>query len=773
MPRLRLCAAVLEIICNRTDAIGTLHMLKLLKNYLGLNPITLSLILIVIGSVLYFVEIPFLELMEKKTIDLRFTSRGEISHSSNVVLAVIDEKSVDKEGKWVWPRSKIADLVTRLSDAGAKVISFDIVMSEPDETSATNTIEEIEQNLSDLNAENKAYLAELKRTSDHDRMLADAIRNSKAKVVLGFFFQMEQEHAGDHDAVMAEQQQESIRTSRYDLIRYQSGTALGVPLFEALVANANIPAISSSTDHSGFFNMFPDIDGVVRWIPAVLKYREEMYAPLSLMTLSASLGAPPSPIVADYGFEKVQIGDTAIPTDELGRIMINYRGNTKTFKHISITDILQGNVPDKEFEDKIVMVGATAVGIYDMRVTPFSSVFPGIEIHANIVDSVLSKDFLFQPGWAAVFDIAVIIAAGLALGIVLPRTNVFPGILFVGALFFGHIFFCRYIFISHGWILNLVYPLLVVILVYITITAYKYLVESRQKRFIRSAFSTYLAPTVVKKLIESPDGLELGGEERDITAFFSDVQGFTSISEKLTPEELVELLNEFLTEMTDIILAHEGTVDKFEGDAIIAFFGAPNELENQAETAALTCVQMQNRLQELREKWKAEGRPELKMRIGLCTGPAVVGNMGSRNRMDYTMMGDTVNTAARLEGVNKIYGIYTLVCEHTFQKASNRVVGREIDAINVVGKNEPVVVYQLLGLPEDLNEDLLKTIQHYADGLRHYRQLNWDGAVEAFEAALRITPDDGPSAAMVARCREYQESPPPSDWNGSYTMKTK
>lgn len=748
-------------------------MLKLLKNYLRLNPITLSLIIIVLGTLLYYFEVPFLELMEKTTIDLRFVSRGDISHDSNVVIAAIDEKSVDKEGKWVWPRSKIASLVTRLSDAGAKVISFDIVMSEPDETSAAKTIADIEQKLSNLNEENKAYLANLKRSSDHDRLLVDAIRNSKAKVVLGYFFQMEQEHAGDLDAARLEQEQKSIQPSRYDLVRYQSGTALDVPVFEALVANGNIPSISASTDYSGFFNMFPDIDGVVRWIPAVLNFKEDMYAPLSLMTVSAFLDTPPSPVVADYGFEKVQISDITIPTDELGRIMINYRGNTKTFKHISITDILHGKVPDAEFKNKIVMVGATAVGIYDMRVTPFSSVFPGIEIHANIVDSVLSKDFLFQPGWAAVFDIAVIIVTGLFLGIVLPRVSVFPGILTASLVFFGHIFFCRYIFISRGWILNLVYPLLVIVCVYITLTAYKYLVESRQKRFIRSAFSTYLAPTVVKKLIESPDGLELGGEERDITAFFSDVQGFTSISENLTPAELVELLNEFLTEMTDIILEYEGTVDKFEGDAIIAFFGAPNELENQAETAAFTCVQMQKRLHELREKWKAEGRPELQMRIGLCTGPAVVGNMGSRNRMDYTMMGDTVNTAARLEGVNKIYGIYTLVCEHTFQKASNRVVGREIDAINVVGKKEPVVVYQLLGLPEDLHENLLKTMQFYAEGLRQYRQLKWDAAISAFESALKITPDDGPSLAMVARCMEYRASPPEAGWNGAYTMKTK
>jgi len=748
-------------------------MLNPLKIRFSLNPAILSIFLIVIGSLLYLVEVPFLELMELKTVDLRFTGREKTPHNSQVVLAVIDEKSIDKEGKWVWPRSKIAALVNRLSEAGAKVIAFDIVMSEPDEKSVVRTIADIEQHLTELSEDNKAYLDSLKKSADNDQLLVEAIQKTKAKVVLGHFFQMEAEHAGDYDERITAIQTESIRTSRYDLVRYRSGTALEVPIYSARVANANIPAIASSAGYSGFFNMFPDIDGVVRWIPAVIDFRGEMYAPLSLMIVSAFLDAPPSLVVADYGVEKVQIGDIAIPTDELGSVMINYRGDTKTFKHISITDILNGKVPKGELKDKIILVGATAVGIYDMRVTPFSSVFPGIEIHANIVDSILARDFLYQPGWAVVFNIAVIIATGLLLGIVLPRVGVFSGVVTVCTIFFGHIFFCRYIFSSRGWILNMVYPLLIIVSIYISITVYKYLVESRQKRFIRNAFSTYLAPAVVKKLIESPDGLELGGEERDITAFFSDVQGFTSISEKLTPAELVELLNEFLTEMTDIILQYEGTVDKFEGDAIIAFFGAPNALENQAETAAITCVRMQTRLNELREKWKSEGRPELKMRIGLCTGPAVVGNMGSRSRMDYTMMGDTVNTAARLEGVNKIYGIYTLVCENTFKKAGNRVIGREIDAINVVGKREPVVVYQLLGFPEEMDEKRLKTIQYYAKGLQRYRQLHWEEAIQHFEAALKISPDDGPSLAMAQRCAEYRQEPPPLDWNGSYAMKTK
>jgi adenylate cyclase len=744
-----------------------------LKKLISLNPLTLSILLILSGIFFYLIEIPFLELMELRTIDLRYTSRGESEQESDVVLAVIDEESIDKEGKWIWPRSKMADLVQKLSDAGAKVVSFDVGFLEADEKSVVRTIENIERKLTTLTTENRAYLQELKRISDNDQLLADVIAESKAKVVLGYFFQMEKLHSGDFDEALLKSQRKNIQSSRYVQVKYNSEKALGVPIIEAQVANANITTISQATPYSGFFNMFPDRDGVVRWIPAVIDYSDEMYAPLSLMTLSAFWDIQPLVVVAEYGIEKIQFGDLSIPTDELGRVMINYRGDAQTFKHIPVTDILNDRVPESDLKGKVVIVGATAIGIYDMRVTPFSSVFPGVEIHANIVDSVLRGDFLYHPSWAAVFDILAIMFAGLLLGVVLPRAGVFTGVITVGVLFFGHIFFCQYLFSAHGWILNMVYPLLVILSIYLSVTVYKYLVESRQKRFIRSAFSTYLAPTVVQQLIDSPENLELGGEEREITAFFSDVQGFTSISEKLTPHELVELLNEFLTEMTNIILKREGTVDKFEGDAIIAFYGAPNALENQAETACLTCVDMQIRLGELREKWHQEGKPELKMRIGLSTGPAVVGNMGSRNRMDYTMMGDTVNTAARLEGVNKIYGIFTLVCENTFKKASQRVWGREIDSINVVGKAEPVTVYQVLGYSEDIDETMLKMTSLYADGLRLYRQQQWDDAIKKFDAALEISTDDGPSKEMRDRCVSYKLDPPAQDWNGSYSMKTK
>jgi adenylate cyclase len=278
---------------------------------------------------------------------------------------------------------------------------------------------------------------------------------------------------------------------------------------------------------------------------------------------------------------------------------------------------------------------------------------------------------------------------------------------------------------------------------------------------------------VVKQLIDTPDKLGLGGEQRVITAFFSDVQGFTSISEKLTPHELVELLNEFLTEMTDIILKYEGTVDKFEGDAIIAFFGAPLDIPNHPEVACRACIDMQKRLSELRQIWKNQQRPELKMRIGMCTGPAVVGNMGSENRMDYTMMGDTVNTAARLEGVNKIYGIFTLISDTTHRELNGNVVTREIDSINVVGKKEPVTIYELLGYTENMDPDLKKTADLYSAGLEAYRNQDWDNAIKSFEETLSITPDDGPADTMLARCREFKISPPDPNWNGSYTMQSK
>ena len=734
----------------------------MLKSF-RMNPLVFSLFCIFMVMLAYFFGIPFLDEVELKTVDLRFQTRGTISPRPEVVLAVIDEKSIAREGKWVWPRSKIADLIDKLSQAGATVVAFDIGFLEPDDKRMVQVFDKIKQKLSSLKLKNQAlehYLDTLTQQSDNDRRLADAIKNSKAKVVLGYFFQMSAKDAGHIDADELSAHEKNVKGSTYKFVRFESKRAQDTPLIEAAAPQSNIKKISEATPYAGFFNMEPDTDGVVRWIPGVFRFKDMLYAPLSLNTISAYVDRPLSASVAEFGVERLQVGDLTIPADELGRIFVNYRGKGNTFPHISVTDILKGQVPPEMLKDKIVMVGATAIGIFDLRVTPFSTVFPGLEIHANVVDSILSHDFIRKPGWAALFDVLAIILSGLFLGFVLPRTGAIFGAVAAAVLLIGHVVLCQTLFSTGGLILNMVYPVSVTVMIYLGITLHKYIKESSQKRFIKEAFSTYLAPSVVKQIIDSPGNLVLGGEERDITAFFSDLQGFTSISEKLSAPELVELLNEFLTEMTDIILSYEGTLDKFEGDAIIAFFGAPNHLENHAETACLACVEMQKRLAGMRTKWKSENRPELLMRIGLCSGPAVVGNMGSKNRMDYTMMGDTVNTAARLEGVNKQYGIYTLISEATCRAAGNRILTREVDSLHVMGKTEPVAVYQLLGYPEDYDDRMMETIGLYTRGLKAYRKQDWDRAIEFFQGALGLVPDDGPSRTMIARARQFKTDPP-------------
>ena len=742
------------------------------KNF-WVRPLPISGIIALIGILSYLITIPFLDFMELKTIDLRFLSRNLIPVPTKVVLAVVDDISIDQEGKWPWSRSKIAVLINKLSDAGAKVIVFDIGFFEPSNKTLLYSIDKIKEKAKISGIKNQTfikYLNNLKNNATFDKNLAKAIIESRAKIVLGYFFYLNK-HDKDQTATSIEK--ENIITSQYKLVRFKTKKPEDIYIFSSDSVETNIKEISSKTDYSGYFNIIPDIDGVVRRIPCVIKFKDNLYAPLSLSAVSAYLNQLMSVEIQDFGVTEIKIGTIKIPTDELGQIMVNYRGKEKSFPHIPITEILNNKADSKIFKDKIVLIGATATGIYDLRVTPFSKVYPGLEIHANVIENVLKQNFLFMPRWASFFDIAAIIFFGIILGLILHKISAIKGIIAGISLFGGYIIFCQFIFSKYGIILNMVYPLTFFLLTYLVITIEKYMVEEKQKNFIKNAFSTYLAPAVVKKITESNQVLQLGGENRDITAFFSDLQGFTSISEKLTPVELVDLLNEFLTEMTDIILLHEGTVDKFEGDAIIAFFGAPNFLENHAKTTVVASVQMQIKLKELRKKWAEENRPLLKMRIGLCSGTAVVGNMGSKTRMDYTMMGDTVNTAARLEGVNKIYGTYILICESTYKASKDKISARRIDYIKVVGKKEPVNIYEPTGFTEETDENILKTSKEYEKGFCLYQKRDWKKAISCFNMAIKITPDDGPSKTMILRCKEYMINPPKDTWNGSFSMKTK
>jgi adenylate cyclase len=407
-----------------------------------------------------------------------------------------------------------------------------------------------------------------------------------------------------------------------------------------------------------------------------------------------------------------------------------------------------------------------------------------VEINATIIDNILQENYLRRPPSYQFFTGALVIAIGIILSLAVARLNAVTGFLMSFAALAAYIFVNQELFNRGTWY-NLTYPSLQIFGVYLSITAYNYFSESKQKSFIRGAFGQFLSPTVVKQLVDNPDQLKLGGDQVRMTGFFSDVAGFSTISETLTPKQLVELLNEYLTAMTDIVLKYEGTIDKYEGDAIIAFWGAPIKHSDHALRACRASLAMQKKLIDMRKVWKEQGRAEMQVRIGLNTGLMVVGNMGSASRMDYTMMGDAVNLASRLEGVNKVYGTQTMVSQFTYEDVKDQLEFRELDKIRVMGKNEPVSIYEVLTEKGSLTPEQKEGFALFAKGLENYRGQLWEEAIEVFQNVQKLIPDDPPCNAFIERCRTYIKSRelsrraedkarvPPDDWDGVYQMTSK
>ena len=436
-------------------------------------------------------------------------------------------------------------------------------------------------------------------------------------------------------------------------------------------------------------------------------------------------------------------------------------------------DVLSGKIGKAALENKVVLLGATAAGTYDLHVSPYGPLYPGVEVHANVMENILQHDFLIRPEWLRILDIAMILGSGLFLGILSRFFRAYGMAFFLAGSVLCYLFADYYLLTVQGLWVNTVYPVLTQIFVYSGITLYKYAFEEGEKRFIKTAFGQFLSPVVVDQLVQNPSLLKLGGESKELTAFFSDVAGFSTISENLSPNELVELLNDYLTEMTDIILKYDGTVDKFEGDAIIAFFGAPVPYEDHALRACLVAIEMQQRLEEMRAEWKAQGKHELYMRIGMNTGEMVIGNMGSKTRMDYTMMGDSVNLTARLEGVNKEYKTETMISGSTYERVKGDIETRMLDTIRVVGRKEPEKIYEVLGRKGEMSPQIRAILPLFNQGLQFYSNREWKEALACFEKILQINENDGPSLTYRLRCIDYQFQAPPEDWNGIFDMTSK
>lgn len=645
---------------------------------------------------------------------------------------------------------------------------------------------------------------------------------------------------------------ENIAGMESSTIPYESPPNAINSFIRAPSLTPNIPLFTSNTKHFGHVSVKPDPDGVIRYNMAGISIGDYIFPSLSLKSAALYKKQPLKAILQPAGLPpKLYLGDSEIPLDEKGRILINYHGGKK-YPEYNIFYIIRpwviqepkeesipayfaevmkkspeeyfmekyrrapdkgeieemiynekledvpiashivaweseklfketyGKTPKEAFHDKIVLVGATATGVYDMRVTPFSEDYPGVEIHAQVIDSILKNKFLFRPTFAPIYGLTLIISLALILGVVIPLISAVRGAVLVILLFLGlasldFFFFFR----IKGWWMPFVYPALQMGAVYFAVTIYRYATEEREKRFIKDTFGRYLAPSVVEVLTKNPEMVKLGGQKLEMTAFFSDIRGFSTISETLgDPQLLVELLNDYLSAMAHVIEKYEGTIDKYEGDAIIAFWGAPVHFPDHAVKACFACLDQQIKLAELRAKWKNEGKwppivYDARVRMGLNTGEMVVGNMGSAGRMNYTIMGDAVNLASRLEGANKPYGTYIMISEFTYRQAKDFIEVRELDSLRVVGKTEPVKVYELLARKGELPAQKLRVVEIFHEGLEAYKQQKWDIAIARFTEALNIDPNDGPSKTYIARCEEFKVSPPPADWDGVYTLESK
>lgn len=724
------------------------------------------------------------QVWENKTYDLRYfmqlggeTNREDID---DVVIVEIDDESLARLGRFQnWPRLYHAKVVDYLAQGKAKAVVLDILFAESD-----SLMPEVIQLYNDTKRDEVYRLIrELKVP-----LKIPQVPNAIDAVLYAWGYDLDFGRvAGDcgnvyfpfhintgpvNDSTDLPIRDRAFRFGPQVSNKYAYMLSAG-DLYKVGEIILPVSVLLSSARGTGHYNIEPDEDGVTRRIPPFLALGDRCYPSMDFQIAMDQLGVKPSEVTVQLGKE-IRFGDKLrIPVDEDGRMLITYFGNFKKFRYISYADILQELVPAEYFKDKTVIIGATAAGLMDLRVVPFNNTFPGPEIHANIIHTLLTGKFIRTLPWW--LNLAVVV--GFALLTVLVSLRFKP--LVSGAILLGLIlsYFIFSIVVFDKWLVwvELVRPIVVLVFTNMAILGYRFLTEEKQKVWIKNMFQGYMSKDLVDKIMANPEMLQMGGDKKEITVFFSDIKGFSSFSEKLgTPERLIALINEYLGAMSDVVLEHGGYISKYEGDAIMAFWGAPTDNPGHADTCIKCVWAMKQRLNALNADLAKRQMPDLFTRFGINTGLVTVGNVGSEKKKSYTAMGDSVNLGSRLEGANKEYGTAIMISEFTNEKVRGRYPVRELDLLRVVGKEQPVRVYELLGLADsDVPEKKKKCVEVYLRGLALYREKKWDEAIAVFKQALEIDPDDGPSKTYIERCEDFKVLPPPEPWDGVFVMKTK
>jgi adenylate cyclase len=748
----------------------------------------------------------FLKRFEYDTLDTRFRYRPAryAPPDSRIVIVAVDQRSQEVFGKWPFSRKYFGQMLDALHEDGAKVAAFDITFDKPDLSAAPiralwSKLERDKKAGHPADPKLEAQVAELAREFDSDAQFAAALRRF-GPVVLGNFFLEPQEVRGIDPSVL-DKYAEMVQW--YALNRAALNSTTGKADFAALLNSyqaegtlyaatvANIPELAPPENNEktaiGFFNISSDADGVLRRSLLVLPFGRssdpddiDLYGSLEVQTLRLYLGLKTDQVTVKYGpagIATLQLGDKlTVRPDYVGRMMINYRGPRGTYPYYSLADVVQHKFAPGVFKDKIVLVGASATGIGDLRTPPYGGIdYPGMEVHANVMDNMLNNGFLVRGPHQILLDIGLILAFGLPLGFGLVLVS--PRWIWFGLGLLIPFTALVYIAFLEGWWLNFALPASTLTANVMLVSLYRALVEEKEKRRVRSAFGQYLSPEVIRRLLVSPQLVE--PRKTEITVMFSDIRGFTTISEKLDAQELALFLNGYLSDMTRIVFDTNGTLDKYIGDAVMAFWGAPYEDVKHAVQACSAAIEMMKRVGQLQKQWAAEGKPRLDIGIGLNSGVASVGNMGSVLRYGYTALGDAVNLSSRLEGLNKDYGTHIILNESTYAAAKDSgFLFRELDLIRVKGKRQPVTIYELFGRRLELEQDgsLVETdarFQQFDEARQLYRQRCWADARQQFHAILDRWPNDGPSMAYSKRCQEYLSEEPVPEWDGVFTMTHK
>jgi adenylate cyclase len=735
-----------------------LHLFRHLAN--------LTVMLIFLGYASQWLSFPFLQRLDNVVYDFRLRATAPNTMDPRIVIIDIDEKSLAQEGRWPWPRARFAQMVDTLFDRyGIDVLAFDIVFSEPDNSSGLSLLEQLSQGQLAQNPDFLKAFKTLQPKLVYDETFAASFENRP--IVLGFYTSQRQEkinpdHALPPTLASAEQ------------------LAFAPLLPKAESYGANLRLFQQAAKSGGFFdNPMVDSDGVYRRIALLTQYGGNLYEALSLAIYRKALGSPPVQFVADDAYESqlsrlegVHILDYVIPTDERGAILVPYRGKQKSFAYYSAGDVLNGAVEPAALEHKIAIVGATAAGLADIRSTPVQNVYPGVEIHANIVSGLLDRTIKSKPSYILGFEILELLLIGI-LSIALfarlpPLASVAAFICLLFAVGGGNVFLWDQLNIDS----MPASPLLLLSLLFAVQIVFGYFQESRRKKYLSHVFGQYIPPELVEQMAHDSQDFNLAGESREMTVLFSDVRGFTGISEGLEPHELCELMNAILSPITEVIHRHHGTIDKYMGDAVMAFWGAPVNDAAHAHNAVTAALSILPALEDINWQFRARGWPKINIGIGLNTGKMNVGNMGSNFRMAYTVMGDAVNLGSRLEGLTKQYGVYIIVSETT-REQTPEFIYRELDRVRVKGKKKPITIYQPLGKLQDVEAEWLPRLTILGRAMELYRISRWDEAYRLFQQLSEENPADLLYHIYLERIEYFKKNPPSSDWDGVFTHISK